>query len=191
MSTVQSNEFRGAQTNNHCITMPSGQCINAPGQVLQTVWRKFDYPFVYNLPAGSGANGTILGGLNLTITKKDPNSYCYIQWWLFYETHHDVVFRAFRDGSLVGYNTQSGITPFSGIGTAEYEHSFDNSSTPSVIHLCYWDRNVSAAAMTYQLAATGGTTTYNMMVNTATSNTNQDSYERGVSWAMIEEISYF
>ena len=197
MSTVQTNEIRAPGWNNHSVTMPSGTWIEAPGQVIQTVWRRFDYPTYYSLPAGSGANGTILNGLNVTITKKNPNSYCYIQWWLFYETHHDVVFRCFRDGSLLnngtyrGYNASVGIVPYSGITSAEYEHSFDNNSTPSVLHMAMIDRNVTAAAMTYQLAAIGGTTTYNIMVNQPTNQTGQDSYERGVSWAMIEEIAYF
>jgi len=191
MSTVLNNEWRGPQTNNHCITMPPGTCINAPGQVLQTVWRRFDYPTTYSLPSGTLSNGYIFASLDLTITKKDPNSYVYCQWWIFYETHHDVVFRVFRDGALVGFNTTQGTAAYSGIAAAEYEHSFDNDSTPSVIHLSYWDRLVTSAPIKYSIGGTGGTTSYNIMLNQPTNTGGTDSYERGVSWAMLEEISFF
>ena len=191
MSTVLNNEWRGPQTNNHCITMPPGTCINAPGQVLQTVWRRMDYPTTYSLPPGTSSNGSEFAGLELTITKKDPNSYVYCQWWVFYETHHDVVFRVFRDGSLVGYNLNQGITAYSGISAAEYEHSFDNASTPSVLHLSYWDRVVTSSPIRYCLGGTGGTTSYNIMLNMPTNTGSTDGYERGVSWAMLEEISFF
>jgi hypothetical protein len=100
--------------------------------------------------------------------------------------------RVFRDGALVGFNTTQGTAAYSGIAAAEYEHSFDNDSTPSVLHLSYWDRVVTSSPIRYCLGGTGGAgASYNIMLNIPTNTGGTDSYERGVSWAMLEEISFF
>ena len=190
MSTLVVQELRGPADANHVVQMPyNSGMIGGTGQVLQTVWRRYDQPGAFS--AGFNSN-TIITPLNLTITKKNSNSWCYIQWWLFYETHHNMVFRSYRDGSVLGYNTESGTSTWSGIGTAEYEHSFDNNSTPSVMHLCYWDRYVVSTPITYQIGIIGGGgSTYTVYMNTPTNTVATDNYERGVSWAMIQEISNF
>ena len=168
--------------------MPQGTYITSPGQVIQTVWRRFDFPTTYSSISTSG-NPTEIKELNVRIAKKFSNSYCYIQWWIFYECHHNIVFKAMRDNNVIGYNTEVGNTRYSGIGTAEYEHSFDNNSTPSVLHLAYWDQTNTAAEINYQLAAQssdGGV--YNVMFNVTTNTAATDNYERGVSWCMVQEI---
>jgi hypothetical protein len=188
MSTLAVNELRGTPENNWAIAMPQGTYITSPGQVIQTVWRRFDYPTTYyNLPISG--NPTEIKELNVRVAKKFSNSYCYIQWWLFYETHHNVTFKCMRDNAVIGYNTEVGNTRYSGIGTAEYEHSFDYNSTPSVMHLAYWDQVNTSAEINYQLGAMGsGGGVYQIAFNVPINMAATDSYERGVSWCMVQEI---
>ena len=188
MSTLAVNELRATPENNWTIAMPQGTYITSPGQVIQTVWRRFDFPTTYSSIPTSGAP-LVFSDLTLRISKKFSNSFCYVQWWLFYETHHNMTFKAMRDGTVIGFNNEVGNTRFSGIGTAEYEHSFDNASTPSVLHLAYYDQVNTAADIFYQLGATGsGGGVYNIMFNVTTNTAATDNYERGVSWAMVQEI---
>ena len=187
MSTLVVDELSGSAGSNHLITMDRGRTLYAPGHVIQTVWRKFDQHATY--AAYNDNVSRQISGLDATITLKRSNSMVYCQWWLFYESHHDITFQAQRNSTVIGFNNEVGNVRWSGIGAAEYEHSFDLASTPSYLHMCYVDFPGTVGPHTYSLGcrASAGTN-YDLRVNRSYSSFS-DSYEAGVSWVVIEEIA--
>jgi hypothetical protein len=187
MSTVITDEIAGRGDSNHVIAVPNNVTLYTPGAVIQTAWRKMDFHATY-----SSLNDNVsraISGLDLTVTLKRSNSLVYIQWWLFYECHHNITFQAIRNGTVVGFNTEVGNVRWSGIGSAEFEHSHDQNSTPSYAHFCYTDTPGSVGPHTYSLGSRGsGATSYEIRVNRAWGNFTDD-FEGGVSWAMIQEIA--
>ena len=187
MSTLRCDELAGHRDQNHVISVPNNTTVYAPGQTIQTVWKR-----IVNHQSQSANNDNVpraLSELDLTITPKKSNSLLYIKYWIFYETHYNVSFKLLRDSTLIGYNTAVGNQRWSGFGVGEYEHSFDNGSTPSVIHLC-WVDTPGAGTFTYRFAVTSsGATNYTFFLNRSTGNGGSDSHEVGVSWVMIEEIA--
>jgi hypothetical protein len=187
MSTLITDELRGSAQGNHLISVPNNTTLYAPGHVIQTVWRKFDSHATYNSYNDNASRD--ISGLDLTITLKRSNSLVHIKWWLFYECHHDITFQAKRNGSVIGFNNEVGNVRWSGIGCAEYEHSYDLNSTPSYMHLCYVDQPGSVGPHTYTLGSRASAgTNYDIRINRAWG-AFQDSHEAGVSWSMIEEIA--
>jgi hypothetical protein len=187
MSTLITDELQGRKDGNHVIALPNNTTLYAPGQVIQTAWRKMDFHATYNSYADN--NSRDIDGLNLTITLKRANSSVYLQWWLFYECHHDITFQAKRGGSVIGFNAEVGNVRWSGIGVGEYEHSHDQNSTPSYTHMCWVDTPGSVGPHTYSLGSRSSTgTNYDIRVNRAWG-AFQDNHEGGVSWAMIQEIA--
>lgn len=187
MSTLIVDELQGSAGGNHIINVDRNNTLYAPGHVIQTVWRKFDSHATYNSYNDNVSRD--ISGLDLSITLKRSNSMVLLKWWLFYECHHDITFQAKRGGTVIGVNNEVGNVRWSGIGCAEYEHSFDNGSTPSYMHMCYVDFPGSVGPHTYTLGSRASAgTNYDIRINRAFSGF-QDSHEAGVSWAMIEEIA--
>ena len=187
MSTLVTDELAGRKDGNHVVALPSGNTLYAPGHVIQTVWRKMDYHATYNSYNDNVSRD--IDGLNLSITLKRSNSLVYVQWWLFYECHHNITFQAKRNGSVIGFNNEVGNVRWSGIGVADYEHSHDQSSTPSYAHMCYVDSPGSVGPHTYSLGSRSSDgSNFDIRINRAWSSFS-DNYEAGVSWCVIEEIA--
>jgi hypothetical protein len=187
MSTIVTDQISGRRDNNHLIAVPNGNTFYAPGHVIQTVWRKFDTHADYTANADNVSRAVT--GLDLTITLKRANSLVLLKWWLFYEAHHDITFQCLRGGSVIGFNSAAGNVRWSGIGVGQYEHSHDQSSTPSYQHFCYVDTPGSVGPHTYSLGSRSSTgSNYVLRVNRAWGNYS-DNNEAGVSWATLEEIA--
>lgn len=187
MSTLVTDELAGRQDGDHLIAFPNNNTLYVPGQVIQCVWTKMDNHATYN--SYNDNNSRDITGLNTTITLKRANSLVYLQWWLFYECHHDITFQAKRSGTVIGYNTEVGNVRWSGIGCAEYEHSHDQNSTPSYTHMAWVDTPGSVGPHVYSLGSRSSTASnYDIRVNRSWG-TFQDNHEGGVSYCMIQEIA--
>lgn len=187
MSTLVTDELIGTRDGNHIIGMAPGNTFYVPGHVIQTAWRKMENHATYNSFNDNVSRD--IDGLNLTITLKRANSLVYIQWWLYYECHHNISFQAKRNNTVIGFNTEAGNVRWSGIATAEFEHSFNLDSTPNYGHFEYVDIPGTVGPHTYSLGSrSSGGTNYDIRINRAW-NGYSDSYEGGVSWVMIQEIA--
>lgn len=186
MSKLIVDEIYGRKEGNHVVAVPSETTVYFPGHVIQTVWRRFENHVTYN---AYNDNAREIAGLNLEIKLKKATSAVYLKWYIFYEAHHDITFQVLRDSTIVGYNLDAGLQRWSGIGSAEYEHSHDQSSTPSYQLLAYMDQPGTTGPFTYKLGVRSSTATnYDFRINRAWSSFS-DSYEAGVSWVIAEEIA--
>jgi hypothetical protein len=186
MSKIIADEISGRKESNYVVSVPNTTTVYFPGQTIQTVWRRFENHVTYN--AYNDAARTI-SGLNLTIKLRKATSKVYLRWYIFYEAHHDITFQSMRNGTVIGYNLEAGLTRWSGIGSAEYEHSHDQSSTPSYQQLAYIDTPAAIGPWTYQLGVrSSSSANYDIRMNRAWSSFS-DSYEAGVSWVIAEEIA--
>lgn len=160
--------------------------IVAPGMIVQTVWINSSSRRTYTSP--QTGNGQPIYELDLRIKPTRSNSIIYLQWMLFYEMHHDNVFTVLRDGSLVGYNTQSGNNMWSGAGVSFYDN--DEASTPRNQYISWTDSPSSTSWLNYQLAVRCSTnTSYTFALNRTLNSVGQDSYETGVSMGIAMEIA--
>ena len=187
MSTLVTDELQGPHEANHCIAMPNNTHLYVPGQTIQTVWRKFQGVQTYN--SYNDNTSRPISGLDITITLKRANSKVLLQWWIFYEAHHDITFQAIRGGSVIGFNSEVGNVRYSGMGAADYEHSHDQNSTPTYQNHTWIDTPGSVGPHTYQIgsrSSTGGN--YDIRMNRSW-NGPTDSHEVGISWCVVEGIA--
>jgi hypothetical protein len=113
---------------------------------------------------------------------------------MFGEIHHDNVFLVHRDSTLIttageeGYNNNVGNNRWSGITNQSYDQNTD--STPNIITIIYSQIAGSTATRTYAPAvrsSSGSTFTY--FQNRTNSSTGQNSYEAGVSFGILYEVT--
>jgi hypothetical protein len=186
MSKIITNEIYGRKEGNYVVGVNSGTTVYFPGHVIQTVWRRFENHTTYNAPPDTVRT---INGLDLNIQLKKANSAVYLQWYIFYEAHHDITFQALRNTTIIGYNLEAGLQRWSGIGSAEYEHSHNQDSTPSYQLLTYMDEPAAVGPYVYRLGIRSSTSTnYDFRINRSWSSFS-DSYEAGVSWVVAEEIA--
>ena len=192
MSTVITDEIAGPRDQNHLITFPNNRTLYAPGHVIQTAWR--EYHQHQTIAANNDSVTRAITGLDIAFACKRSNSLVLCQWWIFYESHYDIVFRPLINNAQIttsgfqGYNSASSAR-WSGLTSGEYEHSFDNSSTPSYIHMSYMARPATTLSRTYSIGVMSSTgSNHTITMNRATSSFS-DSYEAGVSWVMLQEIA--
>ena len=187
MSTIIVDEISGTEGGNHVIGVPNNTTLYAPGHVIQTAWRKMDFHATYT--ANNDNVSRDIEGLNIEFTPKKATSQVLLQWWMFYESHYNITFQAKRNGNVIGFNSEVGNVRWSGITSAEYEHSWDLNSTPSYIHFSYVDTPGSVGPHLYSVGVRGsGGTNYQIRMNRAWGSFG-DSFEGGVSWCMIQEIA--
>lgn len=188
MSNIIVDRINGRRDGNHLIGVPNGTTFHVPGQVIQTVWRKMDFQATYS--ANNDNVSRDISGLDLSITLKQANSLVYCSWWIHYESHYNITFQAKRGDTVIGVNSEVGNVRYSGIGVGDYGHSFDNSSTPSYLHMVWVDAPGSVGPHTYKLGTRSSTATnYVMYINRTVSSAGGDNYELGVSWCVLEEIA--
>ena len=187
MSTLVTDELQGPHEANHCIVMPNNTTLYAAGQTIQTVWRKFQTVQTYN--SYNDNTSRPISGLDVSITLKRANSKVILKWWIFYEAHHDITFQAIRGGTVIGFNSEVGNVRYSGMGAADYEHSHDQSSTPTYQHHMWIDSPGSVGPHTYQIGSRSSTGSNHDIRMNRSWNGPSDDHEIGVSWCVVEEIA--
>lgn len=170
------------------IPLDSGHVMRAKGIPIQMAFARSDAKTTYAF-----STGTAITDLNLTITPKYTGSLLVMQWQIFCEAGNDVIFRVFRDGSLIttagheAYNNLAGNQTWSGIANVIYDR--DNSTTPWQYFIQYAVPSTSTASVTFAPAVRqtgGGSETF--YLNRSVSGTGQDDWENGVSTGTIMEI---
>ena len=100
---------------------------------------------------------------------------------LFYEAHHDSVFKLTRNGTQLSIPSSPGSRR-AGIMSSAYDQN--QSSTPAFQTLIYLDSPNSTDLLTYRLLHEGQA----LALNRTISNTNSAAYEQGTSRMILMEI---
>jgi hypothetical protein len=202
MSQLNVNTLRSPGT---VIRVPDPNRIYAPGHIIQVKWKMSMERMYYSIPNNDGGmrgdifaqgihqGGTIIRPLDITIAATSINSWVHVEFNLFFEGSHNIVFSVLRDGQLVGaqYNGAQNAGRWVGAGVSRYDNN--NDSTPSYINLPWVDRPGHTQPVTYSIAAkSSGASNLTLTLNATLANylNGADAYEQGVSFSIAQEIAY-
>jgi hypothetical protein len=174
------------------VFIESGTQLAAAGSPIQTLYYRTDARTVYSAPITG--NGITVTDLNAAITPKFANSLIILRWMIHGEMHYDSVWTLHRDGLLIttagatGFNNQIGNSRWSGVIATSYDQN-DQNSTPFHLFIQFAVPAVDTAPRTYAPAvrASGGTA-YTLYLNRTVGSVGTDSYEVGISTAVVMEI---
>ena len=202
MSQLNVNTLQGPS---NVVRVQHPNAVYAPGHIIQVKWNLAMERIFYAVPnndggfradsfaEGSNQGGTIIRALDITITPKSSKSFIFVEFNMFYETNHNVVFSILRNGMLVGAQWGSGYQQgrWTGAGVSRYDNN--NDSTPSYINLPWIECPGVTTPVTYSIAAkSSGATAYTMTLNSTLANYQNggDAYEQGCSFSLAQEIAY-
>jgi hypothetical protein len=202
MSRLNVNTLQGP---NNVVRVQQPNCLYAPGHIIQVKWAISMERFYYAVPTndggmradsfaeGSNQGGTIIRPLDITITPKSRKSFIHVEFNLFYEAHHDVIFNVLRDGNLIGAQFGSGYNQGRWVGAAPSRYDNNNDSTPSYLNLPWIDCPGTTGPVTYSIATiSSGATARSLTLNSTLTNylNGTDAYEQGCSFSIAQEIAY-
>jgi len=159
--------------------MPSGSVLQA--QVVRYQGR----------PVFGFSGDTIISYLNVPITPKSSNSLLIAQYHITGEVTYNAVFRAYRDGSLIGgtypgYNTEDG-NRWSGIAVWPYDT--DLNSTPNTVFFQYFALSGNTNPTTMQIAiGASANESPSFYMNRSIGNATL-AFEIGVSYVVVWEVA--
>ena len=158
--------------------------LNVTGSVLQV--KNLTYTDTFSQSITSGA----LNNLQLAITPTSPTSKILIQAQVFFEfsaADHDAIWYLQRDSaSFLAPDAGSRKAGLVMAGTGY--HADDNASTPSTVHINYFDEPATTSEVTYKVAVNAGTAR-TFYINRTVFDTDNSGYERGVSSITLMEIA--
>jgi hypothetical protein len=174
------------------VFVDSNSQLAAPGSPIQTLYYRTDARTVYSAP--NSGNGVTVTDLNAAITPKFANSLILLRWMIHGELHYDSVWTLHRDGQLIttagatGFNNQIGNSRWSGVVATPYDIN-DQSSTPFHLYIQFAVPAVNTLPRTYAPAVrASGATAYTLYLNRPVSSAGADSFEVGISTAVVMEI---
>lgn len=166
----------------------TGTTTYRAGQVIGYTYVRLDAKDSYYCPT---SGETEMSSLAMSITPKNANSLLHCQWYIHGEAStHNVGVRVHINGELPsdGYNTVSGLQRYSTLASDLYDGNDD--STPRILTLNYIFLPGSTAEQVIVPAChSTNTTARTYYLNRTVASTGADSYETGVSWGCIWEIS--
>ena len=167
------------------ISLDAGTELHHEGRIIQTVIVRTDVRQTFSAP--NSGNGTPVTPLRLTITPKRSDSWIWLRWTLHYEMHHDTVFLAQENGSLIGFNTYRGNVRWSGILTPLYDNDYGSTPQPSTIN--WFVRAGSTNSRFYDLAVRSSSTgNFTLALNRPVGSAGGDNNEVGISYGYAREI---
>jgi hypothetical protein len=203
MSGLKFNTLQGLSGNTVRVASPN--VLYAPGHIIQVKWSLSMQRVYYTVPNNDGGmrgdifaegvnqGGTIIRPLDITIKPKTTNSYIFVEFNLFYEANHDLVFTVLRDGMLIGAQWGSGYNQGKWTGAAPSRYDNNDSSTPSYLNLPWIDRPGTVGEVTYSIAAKSSNSgNRSLTLNSTIVNyqNGTDAYEQGCSFSIAQEIAY-
>lgn len=182
MSVLITDKLSGRKDSGYIIGVENNIPVYVPGGTIQTAWRKMDNTRSVTAPA----NGeTVINELSITFAPKYRNTKLLIEWWITYECSENVVWRARRNGTVIGRGATT--DRWSGIGV--YPYDTDISSTPSTDHFMWIDSPGTNDALVYDIAVgSSNTSSHTVRVNRAVGSYSAN-FEAGYSMMMIQEIA--
>jgi hypothetical protein len=156
--------------------------LRAPGVPVQFVSAQ-----VHDKVAYSSAALIHIDKLDISIAPHFSNSKIYLTWRIEYECHNDVVFRIYRNSTLIGYNTSSGNEIWSGVTTASRDNN--EYSTPAQNMITWTDSPDTTSTVTYKVYARSTDINRPFYLNRTLNSTGSSIFETGVSQKTAMEIA--
>jgi len=158
------------------------------GAVLQVKY--FQLTTTQTETISSANTDQAISNFTVNITPKSSSSIIKLEAQLMYESENEsfnTMFFFYRDSTKLAHTESAGSRR---VGIASSTLSYfdsDNSSTPEMLHMGYFDTPSSTSAIAYKLGInTEGT--HNFFINRTISDADTTGYERGVSFISATEI---
>jgi len=171
------------------ITDTSGNSIPyMKGAVLQVKY--FQLTTTQTETISSANTDQAISNFTVNITPKSSSSIIKLEAQLVHESAnapYNTMFFFFRDSTKLAHTESAGSRR---VGIASPTLSYfaaDNSSTPEMLHMGYFDTPSSTSAIAYKLGINAEATN-NLFINRTITDNNETGYERGVSFISATEI---
>ena len=171
------------------ITDTSGNSIPyMKGAVLQVKYFQLTTTQTETISAAN--TDQAISNFTVNITPKSSSSIIKLEAQLMYESANDAynsMFFFYRDSTKLAHTESAGSRR---VGIASSLLSYgqdDNSSTPEMVHVGYFDAPSSTSAIAYKLGINTNATN-SLFINRTVDDSNSTGYERGVSFISATEI---
>ncbi len=146
---------------------------------------------VHNKVAYGFVSSEHISPLDISIAPQFSNSKIYLTWRIEYEAHRDMVFRIYRNSTLIGYNTVTGDEQWSGVTTSVQDNNLY--TTPEQSMITWIDSPNTTSTVTYkvyiQKSDTNNQNYQSFYLNRTLGHSGANEYENGVSQKTAMEIS--
>jgi len=163
--------------------------INHTGSVLQVQY--FQLTTMQTETISSANTDQAISNFTVNITPKSTSSIIKLESQLMYESANEsweTIFFFYRDSIKLAHTESAGNRRVGiAMSTISY-HGDDDSSTPEMSYMGYFDAPSSTSAIAYKLGVNTNATN-NLFINRSLTDTNTSGYERGVSWISATEIA--
>ena len=159
-----------------------------PGAVLQVKYFQLTTTQIETI--SSANTDQAISNFTVNITPKSSSSIIKLEAQLMHESENEsfnTMFFFYRDSTKLAHTESAGSRR---VGIASPTLSYfasDNSSTPEMLYMGYFDTPSSTSAIAYKLGInTEGT--HNLFINRTVTDSDGNGYERGVSFISATEI---
>ena len=159
-----------------------------PGAVLQVKYFQLTTSQIETI--SSANTDQAISNFTVNITPKSSSSIIKLEAQLMHESENEsfnTMFFFYRDSTKLAHTESAGSRR---VGIASPTLSYfasDNSSTPEMLYMGYFDTPSSTSAIAYKLGInTEGT--HNLFINRTVTDSDGNGYERGVSFISATEI---
>ena len=161
------------------------------GSIIQTQYTQFTGTNTYSVTQDTE---TILTDLTVNITPNFTNSIIHLQAHIFCEFGADLantwnhVFYFLRDSTKLAQAASSNRNVGLSMATRSFRDQ-DSASTPEIARFDYFDSPSSTSQITYNVAFQANHADETFALNRTVSDSDGDSYERGISQIIAQEIA--
>ena len=164
--------------------------VGQAGNIIQMQYTQFTGTSEVSISAGTD---TAVTDLTVNITPTSTSSIIRIDAmlngeWNTQEATYDNVWFFYRDTTKLSHSAAGNRNVGIAMGTSLAYYSSDSASTPENISYSYFDAPSSTSQITYKVGVKQGNG-YNWFINRTVSDTDNASYERGISLISATEIA--
>ena len=164
--------------------------VGQAGNIIQMQYTQFTGTSEVSISAGTD---TAVTDLTVNITPTSTSSIIRIDAmlngeWNTQEATYDNVWFFYRDTTKLSHSAAGSRNVGIAMGTSLAYYSSDSASTPENISYSYFDTPSSTSQITYKVGVNQGNG-YNWFINRTVSDTDNASYERGISFISATEIA--
>jgi len=171
------------------ITVPNGKTLYAPGHIIQVKY--YQLTTMVNETYGTANANQAITNFTVNITPSSTSSIIKLESNIMYESVNRVwstMWFFFRNTTKLANTQASPGNRLTGISPALSSLDSNDDSSPDMATLTYFDAPATTSAIDYKLGVISRTNNI-FYINRTITDTNSDSYDRGVSFISATEIA--